>query len=191
MLFRSAISVAVPSAWEFVLHDYQKRRVLTFLNPDTDALGAGWNITQAKIALGSGGVAGKGFLLGTQSRLSFLPEKATDFIFTIVGEEFGFFGTMALLGLFAMVLFYGVRVALASRNQFGRLLAMGITINFFLYIMINGMMVMGLIPVVGIPMPLLSYGGSAMMTVMLGFGLLMSVHVHRQLDMPRHSAGVI
>ena len=186
-----SICIAVPAAWQFVLHDYQKQRVLTFFDPNSDALGAGWNITQAKIALGSGGVAGKGFLLGTQSRLSFLPEKETDFIFTMIGEEFGFFGTLALLGLFAMVIYYGIQVAVLSRSQFGRLLAMGITVNFFLYIMINGLMVMGLIPVVGIPMPLISYGGTAMMTVMFGFGLLMSVHVHRQIDVPRHSSGMI
>jgi rod shape determining protein RodA len=187
----AAVCLAVPFTWEFLLHDYQKARVMTFLNPDTDALGAGWNITQAKIALGSGGVAGKGFLLGTQSRLNFLPEKETDFIFTMIGEEFGFLGTMALLALFATVIYYGIQIAMSARSQFGRLLAMGITVNFFLYIMINGLMVMGLIPVVGIPMPLISYGGTAMMTVMFGFGLLMSVHVHRRFDVPRHSSGMI
>jgi rod shape determining protein RodA len=187
----AAVATAVPVAWEFLLHDYQKRRVMTFLNPDLDALGAGWNITQAKIALGSGGVSGKGFLMGTQSRLNFLPEKETDFIFTIIGEEFGFLGSIALLVLFGLVLYYGMKIALASRSQFGRLVAMGITVNFFFYIMINAMMVMGLIPVVGIPMPLVSYGGSAMMTVMFGFGLLMSVHVHRQVEVPRHASGMM
>jgi rod shape determining protein RodA len=186
----AAVAVAVPVAWNF-LHDYQKARVLTFLHPDQDALGAGWNITQAKIALGSGGLMGKGLLAGTQSRLNFLPEKETDFIFTIIGEEFGFFGTMALLILFAMIIYHGIQIAMASRSQFGRLLAMGITLNFFFYIMINGLMVMGLIPVVGIPMPLVSYGGTAMMTVMFGFGLLMSVRVHRQVEVPRHSSGFI
>ncbi len=185
------VAIAIPTAWEFVLHDYQKARVMTFLDPSTDALGAGWNITQAKIALGSGGLSGKGFLGGTQSRLNFLPEKETDFIFTTIGEEFGFLGSMALLILFGTVIFYGIKIAMSSRSQFGRLLAMGLTINFFLYIMINGLMVMGLVPVVGIPMPLVSYGGSAMMTVMFGFGLLMSVHVHRQVDVPRHSSGMI
>ena len=120
--------------------------MLTFLNPDADALGAGWNITQAKIAIGSGGLLGKGFLMGTQSRLNFLPEKQTDFIVTIIGEEFGFVGMMLLLGLFAVVIWYGVQIAMTARSQFGRLLAMGITLNFFLYIMINGLMVMGLIP---------------------------------------------
>jgi rod shape determining protein RodA len=186
-----AIAVAVPSAWEFLLHDYQKQRVFTFLHPDSDALGAGWNITQAKIALGSGGLFGKGFLMGTQSRLNFLPEKETDFVLPIIGEEFGFLGTMLLLMLFAAVIWYGIQIAMTARSQFGRLLAMGVTVNFFLYIMINALMVMGLIPVVGIPMPLISYGGTAMMTVMFGFGLLMSVHVHRHVTVPRHSSGMI
>jgi len=186
-----AIAAAIPLAWRFVLHDYQKARVETFLDPESDALGKGWNITQAKIAIGSGGVAGKGFLQGTQSRLNFLPEKQTDFIWTSFCEEFGFVGALALLVLFAVVIFYGVQTAMSARSQFGRLLAMGIILNFFFYIMINGLMVMGLIPVVGIPMPLLSYGGSAMLTVMFGFGLLMSVHIHRQVEIPRHSGGII
>ncbi|HWD26203.1 MAG TPA: rod shape-determining protein RodA [Rhizomicrobium sp.] len=187
----AAIAAAVPVAWRFVLHDYQKRRVLTFLNPESDALGAGWNITQAKIAIGSGGVTGKGFLGGTQSKLNFLPEKQTDFIFTNFAEEFGFTGCIALLILFAVIIGYGVQIAGSARSQFGRLLAMGLTLNFFFYIMINASMVMGLIPVVGIPMPLVSYGGSAMFSVMWGFGLLMSVHVHRQVEIPRHSGGII
>jgi rod shape determining protein RodA len=186
-----AAAAAVPLAWRFILHDYQKARVETFLDPESDALGKGWNITQAKIAIGSGGVGGKGFTQGTQSRLNFLPEKQTDFIWTSVCEEFGFVGALAVLVLFAVVIFYGVQTAMSARSQFGRLLAMGITLNFFFYIMINGLMVMGLIPVVGIPMPLLSYGGSAMLTVMLGFGLLMSVHIHRQVEIPRHSGGII
>jgi rod shape determining protein RodA len=186
-----AVAAAVPLAWRFVLHDYQKARVETFLDPESDALGKGWNITQAKIAIGSGGVAGKGFTQGTQSRLNFLPEKQTDFIWTSFCEEFGFVGALALLVLFAVVIFYGVQTAMSARSQFARLLAMGVILNFFFYIMINGLMVMGLIPVVGIPMPLLSYGGSAMLTVMLGFGLLMSVHIHRQVEIPRHSGGII
>ena len=186
-----AIAAAIPLAWQFVLHDYQKARVETFLDPASDALGKGWNITQAKIAIGSGGVAGKGFTQGTQSRLNFLPEKQTDFIWTSFCEEFGFVGALALLILFAVVIFYGVQTAMSARSQFGRLVAMGVILNFFFYIMINGMMVMGLIPVVGIPMPLLSYGGSAMLTVMLGFGILMSVHIHRQVEIPRHSGGII
>jgi rod shape determining protein RodA len=185
----SAIA-AVPVAWRF-MHDYQKRRVLTFLNPASDALGAGWNISQAEIAVGSGGLAGKGFMQGTQSRLNFLPEKFTDFIWTVLGEEFGFAGCMAVLLLFGAVIYYGVRIAISSRSQFGRLLAFGITLNFFFYILINACMVMGLIPVVGIPMPLISYGGTAMLTVLFGFGLLMSVHVHRQVEIPRKAGGLI
>ncbi|MBS0276175.1 MAG: rod shape-determining protein RodA [Proteobacteria bacterium] len=181
---------AVPIAWRF-MHDYQKQRVLTFLDPSSDALGAGWNISQAEIAVGSGGLAGKGYMQGTQSRLNFLPEKETDFIWTVLGEEFGFVGCIAMLLLFAVVIAYGIRIAMASRSQFGRLLATGITLNFFFYIMINAAMVMGLIPVVGIPMPLISYGGTAMLTVMVGFGLLMSVHVHRQVEIPRHSSGLM
>lgn len=181
-----AVAGAVPAALQFhLLHGYQMRRINTLLNPASDALGAGWNISQAEIAMGSGGFAGKGFEQGSQSRLNFLPEKETDFIFTTLGEEFGFVGTIGLLVLFAIVIGYGVRIAMASRSQFGRLLAMGITLNFFFYIMINAAMVMGLIPVVGIPMPLLSYGGTAMLSVMFGFGLLMSVHVHRQVEIPR------
>lgn len=186
----SGVLAAIPVAWEF-MHDYQKRRVLTFLNPEHDSLGAGWNISQAEITIGSGGVAGKGYLHGTQSHLNFLPEKQTDFIYTTIGEEFGFVGSVALLLLFGLVIGYGIRIAMSSRSQFGRLLAMGVTLNFFFYIMINAAMVMGLIPVVGIPMPLISYGGTAMLTVMVGFGLLMSVHVHRFVEIPRHSAGLI
>lgn len=186
----AGVAMAVPMAWQFLLHDYQKQRILTFLNPETDTLGSGWNIIQAKIALGSGGIAGKGFLAGTQSSLNFLPEKETDFIFAMIGEEFGFLGSTALLVLFAFLIYYGIQIALSVRSQFGRFLAIGVIINFFLYIMINAMMVMGLIPVVGIPMPLISYGGTAMMTVMFGFGLLMSVHVHRHVEVPRHSSGM-
>jgi len=187
----TGVAVAAPLAWRFLLHDYQKQRVMTFLNPQSDALGTGWNITQAKIAIGSGGLAGKGYLQGTQSRLNFLPEKHSDFIFTNFGEEFGFVGCIALLILFAVVIFYGIQIAVSARSQFGRLVAMGVILNFFCYIMINGAMVMGLIPVVGIPMPLVSYGGSAVLTVMFGFGLLLSVHVHRQVEIPRHATGII
>jgi len=186
----SAIALAIPAVWQFLLHEYQKQRVLSFLDPTADALGAGWNGAQAKIALGSGGISGKGFLMGTQSRLNFLPEKETDFVLPIIGEEFGFLGSVALLALFAMVIVYGIQIAMSARSQFGRLLAMGVIINFFLYIMINGMMVMGLLPVVGIPMPLVSYGGTAMLSVMFGFGLLMSVYIHRQVEVPRHSSGL-
>src|SRR6202035_4372506 len=138
-----------------------------------------------KIALGSGGVFGKGFLLGTQSHLSFLPEKQTDFIFTMLAEEFGFVGGLTLLGLYTLVIVYGFAIALRSRNHFGRLLGLGIATNFFLYVFINTAMVMGLIPVVGVPLPLISYGGTAMVTVMFGFGLLMNVSIHREVRISR------
>jgi len=154
--------------------------VMTFLDPESDSLGAGWNITQAKIAIGSGGLSGKGYLQGSQSRLNFLPEKHSDFIVTNYAEEFGFVGSVALLLLFAVVIGYGVQTAMAARSQFGRLVAMGITLNFFYYILINGAMVMGLIPVVGVPLPLISYGGTVLMTVLIGFGLILSVNIHRE-----------
>lgn len=183
-----AIGLAVvPVGWEFALKDYQKARVQTFLDPDSDPLGAGYNITQSKIALGSGGVFGKGFGQGTQSRLNFLPEKQTDFIFTVLGEEFGLFGLLILMGLYLLLLLQGVNIALETRSQFGRLVAMGVCLNFLLYILINTSMSMGLIPVVGIPLPLVSYGGSALMTVLLGFGLLLSVQVNRSTDIPRNA----
>ncbi len=182
---------AVPIGWEFVLKDYQKQRVYTFLEPDTDPLGSGYNILQSKIALGSGGIFGKGFGEGTQSRLNFLPEKQTDFIFTVLGEEFGLFGLMMLMGLYLAVLAQGVTTALDTRSQFGRLVAMGICLNFLLYILINTSMSMGLIPVVGIPLPLVSYGGTALLTVLFGFGLLLSVQIHRGVDIPRSAANLL
>jgi rod shape determining protein RodA len=175
---------AVPIAWGF-LRDYQKARVLTFLNPENDPLGSGYHILQSKIALGSGGVFGKGFLQGTQSHLNFLPERQTDFIFTMMAEEFGMAGGLILLALYVVVLIYGFAIAIRSRHQFGRLVAIGITTTFFLYVFINIAMVMGLIPVVGVPLPLISYGGTAMLTLMIGFGCLMSVHVHRDVQMGR------
>lgn len=174
----------VPIAWGF-LRDYQKKRIYTFLDPENDPLGAGYHILQSKIALGSGGIFGKGFLLGTQSLLNFLPERQTDFIFTMLAEEWGLVGGLVLLGLYSVVFIYGYAIALLSRNHFGRLLAFGITINFFLYVFINTAMVMGLIPVVGVPLPLISYGGTAMLTVMFGFGLMMSVYVHRDVRIGR------
>lgn len=184
------IVVAVPVGWEFALKDYQKQRVYTFLDPESDPLGAGYNITQSKIALGSGGVFGKGFLQGTQSRLNFLPEKQTDFIFTVLGEEFGLFGLFVLMALYTGILGRGVAIALDARSQFARLVAMGICLNFLLYILINTSMSMGLIPVVGIPLPLVSYGGTALLTVLFGFGLLLSVQVHRGIDIPRSASAL-
>jgi rod shape determining protein RodA len=162
------------------LHDYQRARIDTFLDPESDPLGAGYNIIQSKIALGSGGMWGKGFLRGTQGHLDFLPEKQTDFIFTTIGEEFGFVGSVTLLLLLGLIVLGGMLIALRCRHRFGRLVAFGITTNFFLYVAVNVAMVMGAIPVGGVPLPLVSHGGSAMITVMAGFGLLMSVHVHRK-----------
>jgi rod shape determining protein RodA len=175
---------ALPIAWEF-LHDYQKRRVFTFLEPESDPLGAGYNILQSKIALGSGGLFGKGFMMGTQSQLAFLPEKHTDFIFVVLAEEFGMVGALALLGLYCLLLIYGMIITVTCRNQFGRLVGVGLTVAFFLYMFVNVAMVMGLIPVVGIPLPLVSYGGTAMLTLMIGVGLLLSVSVHREVRIPR------
>ena len=165
---------AAPVIWG-MLHDYQRQRVLTFLNPESDPLGTGYHIIQSKIALGSGGLFGKGFVQGSQSHLNFLPEKQTDFIFTMLAEEFGMVGALALLGLYTLILVYGFAIAVSSRNQFGRLLTLGIMTTFFLYLFINVAMVMGLIPVVGVPLPLISYGGTAMITLLFGFGLVMSV----------------
>jgi rod shape determining protein RodA len=179
-----AAAAAAPLAWSF-LRDYQKTRLYTFLEPDRDPLGAGYHILQSKIALGSGGVFGKGFLAGTQSHLSFLPEKQTDFIFTMIAEEWGIVGGLVLLALYVIVIVYAFAIALRSRSQFGRLLGLGIAVNVFLYAFINIAMVMGLIPVVGVPLPLISYGGTAMVTVMLGFGLLMNVGIHRDVRISR------
>ena len=175
---------AIPVAWEF-LHDYQKQRVYTFLDPETDPLGAGYNILQSKIALGSGGLFGKGFMSGSQSQLMFLPEKHTDFIFVVLAEEFGMAGAVALLALYLILLIYGWVIALSCRSQFARLVAVGMTTQFFLYVIVNVSMVRGLIPVVGIPLPLVSYGGSAMMTLMIGVGLLLSMSVHREVRIPK------
>ena len=187
MLAFGLVVAAVPIAWQFLLHDYQRQRILTFLDPERDPLGAGYHGMQAKIALGSGGVSGKGFMLGTQSHLSFLPERQTDFIFTMLAEEFGLVGCLALLSLYFFILAYGVVISLRSRSQFGRLVGMGVTVTFFLYIFINIAMVTGLVPVVGVPLPLVSYGGTALMTLLFGFGLLISVYIHRDTVLPRRA----
>ncbi len=176
---------AIPIAWIFVLHDYQKQRILTFLDPDSAPSAARYHILQSKIALGSGGVTGKGFIQGTQSQLNYLPEKQTDFIFTMLAEEFGLLGGLGLIGLYTLILGYGFAIALRSRNHFGRLLALGLTTTIFLYVFINIAMVMGVVPVVGVPLPLVSYGGTAMLTVMTAFGLIMCVFVHRDLRLTR------
>jgi rod shape determining protein RodA len=184
LIIGAGAAAAVPIVWRF-LRDYQKSRIYTFLNPENDPLGSGYHILQSKIALGSGGLFGKGFLHGTQSHLSFLPEKQTDFIFTTLAEEFGLIGGLGLLTLYTAIIIYGFAIALRSRNHFGRLLGLGIITNFFLYMFINSAMVMGLIPVVGVPLPLISYGGTAMLTIMFGFGLLMSVCVDRDVRLNR------
>ncbi len=175
---------AVPVAWQF-LREYQKKRVLIFLNPEDDPLGAGYHITQSKIALGSGGMFGKGYMMGTQSRLNFLPEKQTDFIFTMFAEEWGMMGGLVLLGLYALLLAFGYAIAMRCRSQFGRLVAHGITTTFFLYFFINTAMVMGLVPVVGVPLPLISYGGTAMLSLLFGWGLVMSAYIHRDVPISR------
>jgi rod shape determining protein RodA len=178
----------VPIIWQ-LLHEYQKKRVLTFFDPESDPLGAGYHIIQSKIALGSGGMFGKGFLQGTQSHLQFLPEKQTDFIFTMLAEEFGLVGGLILIILYLLLLAYGIAISVRCRSHFGKLVGMGITSIFFLYVFINIAMVMGLIPVVGIPLPLISYGGTAMLTILIGFGLLLGVWVHRDTMIGRHGAG--
>jgi rod shape determining protein RodA len=175
---------AAPVAWRF-LRDYQKNRILNFLDPENDPLGAGYHSLQSKIAIGSGGLFGKGFMAGSQAHLSFLPEKQTDFIFTMLAEEFGLVGCIVLIATYTLVFVYGFAIAFRSRSHFGRLLALGLTVNVFLYVFINTGMVMGLLPVVGVPLPLISYGGTAMLTVMFGFGLMMSVYVHRDLRLGR------
>ncbi len=181
---------SMPVLWH-LLHDYQKKRVMIFLDPESDPLGAGYHITQSKIALGSGGVFGKGFLHGTQSHLNFLPEKQTDFIFTLFTEEWGLVGGLALFSLLGLIIAYGYIMAFRCQNQFGRLLVAGIIVNFSLYIFINTGMVMGLLPVVGVPLALVSHGGTVMLSVLFGFGLLMSAHVHRDVKFSRRGLDVV
>jgi len=184
-LIGGGVLAAIPIMWN-LLYDYQKKRILTFLNPENDVTNAGYHITQSKIALGSGGITGKGFLQGTQSHLNFLPEKQTDFIFTMFSEEFGLLGGIFLLSLYAILLFYGFHVAMTSRNSFGRFVAIGITTTVFLYVFINMAMVMGMLPVVGIPLPLISYGGTALLTLLIGQGLIFSVAIHHDMRFGRN-----
>ncbi len=175
--------LAVPGAmvlWHF-MQDYQRQRVLTLLNPDSDPLGAGYNIIQSKIAIGSGGLFGKGWTNGSQARLEFLPERDTDFIFAVLGEEFGLLGVLTLLSLYVFVIGRGLYIATQAHDTFSRLLAGSISLTFFVYVFVNTAMVCGLIPVVGVPLPLVSFGGTSMVTLMAGFGILMSIHSHRKL----------
>lgn len=169
----------LPLVWSF-MRDYQKQRVLTFLNPESDPLGSGWNIIQSKTAIGSGGLWGKGWLNGTQSRLDFLPEKHTDFIIGVLAEEAGFIGVSLLIILYALIIWRCLLLAMAAQTTFSRLLAGSITLTFFVYIFVNLGMVSGLLPVVGIPLPLISYGGSASLVLLVGFGILMSIHTHEK-----------
>lgn len=175
-----ALAAAIPLFWTFVMHDYQRQRVLTFLNPETDPLGTGYHIIQSKIAIGSGGIYGKGWLNGTQSHLDFLPEGSTDFIFAAFGEEFGLVGACLLLALYFFIIARCLYLATNAPDTYTRLLAGSLTFIFFLYAFVNSGMVSGLLPVVGLPLPLFSYGGTSLVTIMAGFGVLMSIHSHRR-----------
>lgn len=173
-------AAAAPVAWTF-LHDYQRRRVITLFDPESDPLGNGWNIIQSKTAIGSGGVSGKGWLDGTQSHLHFLPEGHTDFIIAAFSEEFGFIGVIVLLTLYLAILIRAIQIATNAQTSYGRLLAGAITMSFFVYVFVNAGMVSGILPVVGVPLPFISYGGTAIITLMSGFGVLMSIQAHRKL----------
>ena len=175
-----SILCSLPVLWQY-LKDYQKDRVLTFFNPERDPLGNGYHIMQSKIALGSGGIFGKGYMEGTQSHLNFLPEMQTDFIFTMLGEEFGFIGTLLLLSIYAALIMISIRLALKSRSLFSKYLSLGVCNVFFIYVFVNIGMVTGLLPVVGVPLPFISYGGSSMLAVMFGFGLLMNCYINRNI----------
>lgn len=176
----AAVAIA-PLLWFFFMHDYQRQRVLIFLDPERDPLGAGYHIIQSKIAIGSGGLYGKGWLNGTQSHLSFLPEQHTDFVFAVLGEEFGLIGVILLLVLYLTVIARGLHIASQAQDNYGRLLAGSIVLTFFIYFFVNIGMVSGLLPVVGLPLPLISYGGTSMVTLLAAFGMLMSIHTHRRL----------
>ncbi len=169
------------AGWEFLLRDYQRQRVLTFLDPQADPLGSGYHIIQSTIAIGSGGIFGKGFLRGSQSQLEFLPERSTDFVFAVIGEEFGLFGVMLVIGLYLFVVARALYLANQMRDTYARLLAGSFATLFFIYVFINAGMVSGLLPVVGVPLPLISYGGTSMVTLLAGFGILMSLYANRKL----------
>ena len=171
--------MAAPVVWFGGMHQYQRDRVITFINPDRDARGAGYQINQAKIAFGSGGLTGKGYMKGSQSQQSFLPEKQTDFIFTMLGEEFGFFGAFFILVLYTIIVAILFWMAKTCRNRFGQLVCFGFMLNFFIYYFINISMVLGLVPTVGVPLPLMSFGGSSLLSLMFGFGLCQNAHIHK------------
>ncbi|WP_109440277.1 rod shape-determining protein RodA [Acinetobacter haemolyticus] len=174
-----AVAIVIPIAWHFLLHNYQRQRVLTLLNPEADALGTGWNIIQSKTAIGSGGFSGKGFLEGTQSHLHFLPEGHTDFIIAAYSEEFGLIGVTLLILLYFAIIFRTFQIGLQSFHNYGRLVAGAFGLSFFVYVFVNAGMVSGILPVVGVPLPFMSYGGTAIITLMATFGLVMSIHTHR------------
>ncbi|RZF50400.1 rod shape-determining protein RodA [Acinetobacter halotolerans] len=174
-----AVAIIIPIAWTFLLHGYQRQRVLTLLNPEADALGTGWNIIQSKTAIGSGGLSGKGFLEGTQSHLHFLPEGHTDFIIAAYSEEFGLIGVTLLIFLYLAIIFRTFQIGLQSFHNYGRLIAGAFGLSFFVYVFVNAGMVSGILPVVGVPLPFMSYGGTAIITLMSTFGLVMSIHTHR------------
>jgi rod shape determining protein RodA len=178
--FLISVASALPILW-YVMHDYQKQRVLTFLNPESDPLGAGYHIIQSKIAIGSGGLSGRGWLEGTQSNLDFLPERSTDFIFSVIGEEFGLIGVGMLLFLYLAIASRGLYIASQAQSSFARLLAGSISLTFLVGVIVNVGMVTGLLPVVGVPLPLISYGGTSMVTLLASFGILMSIHTHRRM----------
>ena len=185
------ISILAPIAWIYLLYDYQKNRIFTFLDPLRDPLGSGYHIIQSKIALGSGGLFGKGFLQGTQSHLNFLPEMQTDFIFTLLAEEFGILGTLILLFLFFIIIFYSLVIGLICKSRFACFVSIGVSINIFYYVFINTAMVSGLIPIVGVPLPLVSYGGTSMMCVMFGLGLVSNSYLFRNEVLPRYKDGLL
>jgi rod shape determining protein RodA len=174
------LAALTPVLWHF-MRGYQKTRVLTFLNPEADPMGAGYHIIQSKIAIGSGGIHGKGWLGSTQSNLDFLPESSTDFIFAVFAEEFGLFGCIGLLLLYLLIVSRGLYIAMQAQDSYSRLLASSLTFTFFVYIFVNIGMVIGILPVVGVPLPLISYGGTSMVTILAGFGILMSIHTHKKL----------
>ena len=179
--FAVLVASLAPAMWMFVMREYQKQRVLTFLNPESDPLGSGWNIIQSKTAIGSGGLWGKGWLEGTQSQLDFLPESHTDFIIAVCAEEFGFLGVLVLLCLYLLIIFRGLIIALNAQDSYGRILAGSLVMTFFIYIFVNIGMVTGILPVVGVPLPLVSYGGTSAVTLMAAFGVLMSIHTHKKM----------
>ena len=176
-------AACVPLLWHF-MHDYQRQRVLTLLDPQQDPLGAGYHIIQSTIAIGSGGIYGKGWFNGTQSQLDFLPERSTDFVFAVIGEEFGLLGALVLLAVYLFIVYRGLYIAARAKYMFGKLLAGALVLTFFIYVFVNIGMVSGILPVVGLPLPLVSYGGTSMVTLMAGFGIVMSVHTHRMLLSP-------